>query len=299
MLLAATTEGIYDVHTGDAVLTGVDVGFVSQRATETWALVGGRGIHRETGNGWTEVAHLERGTGLVAQPLDDGRVLIGTTGAHVLRVAGSDVQRLAAFDAVPGRDEWKNPAAGGRPDVWSFAYDGGSVFVSVHVGGLWRSDDNGESWSNALAPATDVHEIAAAGGLVAVAAEHGFGLSRDAGNSWSWTTDGLHAAYLQCVTLTDNAVYVGASSGPFADDAAVYRASPPGAKFERCSTGLPEVFEPIGPGHLVADGDTVALAPWSANTVFVSRDAGAEWAPVAHQFPTIHSLAVGPANALR
>ena len=79
-LLAATTEGIYDVESGDAVLTGVDVGFVSQRANETWALAGGRSVHRDSGAGWTEVAHLERGTGLVAQPLDDGRLLIGTLG---------------------------------------------------------------------------------------------------------------------------------------------------------------------------------------------------------------------------
>ena len=245
---------------------------------------------RDSGTGWYEVARLEAATGLVAQPVRDNRLLIGTTGAHVVRVDDGDVERLASFDCVPGRDSWKNPAAAGRPDVWSIASERGAVFVSVHVGGLWRSRDDGQSWTNVLAPAVDVHQVVAADGLVAVAAEHGFGFSHDGGDSWTWTTDGLHAAYLQCVALTEDAVYVGASSGPFADDAAVYRASPPGSKFERRSAGLPDTFAAIGPYHLAAEGDTAAVAPWLANTVFASRDAGGTWASIPRHFPTVHSL---------
>jgi hypothetical protein len=293
MILAATTDGVYDIETGETILAGCDVGFFAKHSRESWAVVAGRGVHLDSGSGWFEVARLERGTGLVAQPLSDGCLLIGTTGAHVVRVNDGDVKRLASFDVVPGRDLWENPAAAGRPDVWSFASDRGGVFVSVHVGGLWRSRDDGESWTNVLAPATDVHQVAATNGVVAVAAEHGFGFSHDGGDSWSWTTDGLHASYLQCVALTDNAVYVGASSGPFADDAAVYRASPPGSKFERRSLGLPDAFESIGPYHLVAESDRVAVAPWSANTVFASQDTGATWTTVARRFPAIRSLALG------
>ncbi len=293
MILAATTEGVHDVETGDTVLDGRDVSFVARRATESWAVVEGRKVMRDTGAGWDEVARLEAATGLVAQPVRDNRLLIGTTGAHVVRVDDGDVERLASFDCVPSRDSWKNPAASGRPDVWSIASERGAVFVSVHVGGLWRSRDDGQSWTNVLAPAVDVHQVAAADGLVAVAAEHGFGFSPDGGDSWTWTTDGLHAAYLQCVALTDDAVYVGASSGPFADDAAVYLASPPGSKFERRSAGLPRTFEAIGPYHLAAEGDTVAVAPWLANTVYASRDAGGTWASIARQFPTVHSLVAG------
>src|SRR5580704_13194221 len=216
MILAATTDGVYDIDTGETILAGCDVGFFAKHPRGSWAVVAGRGVHRDAGSGWFEVARLERGTGLVAHPLSNGGLLIGTTGAHVVRVNNGDVSRLASFDVVPGRDLWKNPAAAGRPDVWSLASDRSSVFVSVHVGGLWRSRDEGESWTNVLAPETDVHQVAATNGVVAVAAEHGFGFSHDGGDSWSWTADGLHAPYLQCVALTDDAVYVGASSGPFA-----------------------------------------------------------------------------------
>jgi hypothetical protein len=290
MILAATVEGVHDIETGDTVLDGCDVSFVARHATESWAVVAGRKVMRDSGTGWYEVARLEAATGLVAQPVRDNRLLIGTTGAHVVRVGNGDIERLASFDCVPGRDSWKNPAAAGRPDVWSIASERGALFASVHVGGLWRSRDDGQSWANVLAPAVDVHQVVAADGLVAVAAEHGFGFSHDGGDSWTWMTDGLHAAYLQCVALTEDAVYVGASSGPFAADAAVYRASPPGSKFERRSAGLPDHFAAIGPYHLAAEGDTTAVAPWLANTVFASRDAGGTWASIPRPFPTVHSL---------
>jgi hypothetical protein len=293
MIFAATSDGVHDIETGETILAGCDVGFFAKHSRESWAVVGGRGVRLDTGSGWFEVARLDRDTGLVAKPLGDGGLLIGTTGAHIVRVNDGDVKRLASFDVVPGRDLWQNPAAAGRPDIWSFASDREGVFVSVHVGGLWRSRDGGESWTNVLAPATDVHQVVATNGVVAVAAEHGFGFSHDGGDSWSWTTDGLHAPYLQCVALTDDAVYVGASSGPFADDAAVYRASPPGSTFERRSRGLPEPFESIGPYHLVAERDWVAVAPWFANTVFASQDMAATWTSVRHHFPTIRSLGIG------
>src|SRR5437879_10048147 len=53
------------------------------------------------------------------------------------------------------------------------------------------------------------------------------------------------------------------------------------------------VYTARGPYHLVADGDSVAVAGWSATTVFASGDAGATWAPLPRQFPMIHSLAIG------
>jgi len=291
MIFAATADGVHNVETGEVILAGCDVGFFARGAGDTsWSIVAGRRVMRDAGRGWSEVARLDRESGLVAHPIGKHGLLVCTTGAHLVRVGDDHTQLLASFDDIPGRYAWTNPAAGGRPDVWSFASDGNGIFVSVHVGGLWRSEDDTKSWTNVLVPQTDVHQVAATASMVAVAAQRGFGFSRDRGESWSWTTECLHAPYLQCLTLTDDAVYVGASSGPFADDAAVYRASPPGSRFERRSEGLPDAFEAIGPYHLVADGDNVALAAWFADTVFVSRDSGGSWAPVARQFPSIRGL---------
>jgi hypothetical protein len=290
VILAATQEGVVDVETGDVVMTGRDVGFVATDAS--WALADhGRTVLKRDGTGaWEEVAQLDEHSGRVLLPISDGQVLVGTIGAHVLALEDGALRQLDAFDAVPGRDTWYNPASSGRPDVWSIASDEGSAFVSVHVGGLWRTDDLGESWRNVLEPEVDIHQVAAGGGIVVVAAQGGFATSRDGGESWTWTTKGLHASYLQSVALTGDAVFVGASSGPFGNDAAVYRASPAGATFERRSAGLPETFDPIGPYRLAADGARLAVAPWRGGDVFVSADGGATWSVSDRDLPPVRSL---------
>lgn len=294
MILAATKGGIHDVDSGDVMLGDRDVACVAQRDDKQWAFADhGRTVLFRSGDGhWAVVANVDGDAGTVLHPLGGGRALVGTVGAHLLRVEDGELQSLESFDTVPGRATWENPAASGRPDVWSFASDGDAVFTSVHVGGLWRSDDGGEGWVNVLEPDVDVHQVVSADGVVAVAAQRGFGMSRDHGESWSWTTGGLHADYLQSIALTDDSVFVGVSSGPFAHDAAVYRASPPGAGFERRSAGLPAPFDPIGPYHLVADRDRVALAAWNSQTLFVSDDAGVSWRETSTELPKIRSLAV-------
>jgi hypothetical protein len=293
MIVAATKDGVHDVDTGDVMLVGHDVGFLARCREESWVLAErGRTVLRALDGGdWEEVARVEGDAGIVLHPLGNGGLLVGTRGAHVFRLEDGELRRLDSFDAVPGRDDWQNPASS-APDVWTFASEGDSVFVSVHVGGVWRSDDRGDTWTNVLEPEVDVHQVTASDGLVAVAAQGGFGTSRDRGRTWSWTTDGLHAPYLQTVAITGDSVSVGASSGPFGTDAAVYQASPPGAAFERRSAGLPETFAAIGPHHLAADGAHLAVTPWNSTDVWTSRDAGRSWDLLAKDLPKIRSLAV-------
>jgi hypothetical protein len=298
MILAATKDGVHDLDTGHVTLRGHDVGFLARRGDESWALAErGRTVLRASGSGdWEEVGRVEGEAGVVLHPIGHGGLLVGTIGAHVLRLEDGALRRLDSFDAVPGRDGWHNPASS-APDVWTFASDGDSVFVSVHVGGLWRSDDRGETWTNVLEPEVDIHQVTATEGLVAVAAQGGFGTSRDRGRTWSWTTDGLHAAYLQTVALTGDWVFVGASSGPFGTDAAVYRASPPGTTFERRSAGLPETLPAIGPHHLAAEGARLAVAEWNSTDVWASRDAGGAWEHAAKDLPAIRSLVTAAGDA--
>jgi hypothetical protein len=299
MMIAATRDGLHDLDTGEVTLAGRDVSFVARRGDEWWALAerGRAVLHRDGarwdgGARWDDVARLDDEAALVCHPTGPGELLVGTVGAHMRRVGAAGVSVLDAFDRVPGRADWYNPAARGRPDVWSFAGDGESVFASVHVGGLWRSRDRGETWAQLLHHEVDVHQVAAAPGCLTVAAQGGFGVSDDAGDTWAWTTDGLHAPYLQSVALTDEAVFVGASSGPFATDAAVYRAAPPGDAFERRASGLPTELEAIGPYHLAADGDRLAAVRWGSGEVLESRDGGRSWAPRPVELPAVHSLAV-------
>jgi photosystem II stability/assembly factor-like uncharacterized protein len=149
-------------------------------------------------------------------------------------------------------------------------------WVNVHVGGLWWSDDAGETWHAAVEPEADIHEVRAGGeGNVAVAAAVGFGWSTDDGESWLWTTDGLHGSYLRAVALDGETAFVSASDGPFTKNGAVYRARL-GSGFRRCEAGLPNRFEGnVDSGHLDAAGGRVAIG--FGDGVYVSEDCGQTW----------------------
>ena len=292
MILVATSDGIRDVETGEVALAGRDVTHLVAAPDGLWALADHQDVlHAAAAGAWRPIARTEEPTARCALPRADGILFVGTAGAHLLRRSGHELRPLRSFDAVPGRDKWKNPAAP-APDVWSLASAGKSVLVSVHVGGVWRSDDEGDTWTATLEPETDVHQvIATSSGMVGVAAQRGFGWSRDAGRSWSWTTRGLHASYMQAVAIAGDSVFVGVSSGPFSEDAAVYRAGTVGGAFRRCAKGLPEWFEAtIRPHRLAAAGEQVAVG--TEREVYASRDAGRSWTLVASGLPSIRAVVV-------
>jgi hypothetical protein len=201
---------------------------------------------------------------------------LGTVGPH------GEVRDVPAFESVPGRDGWENPA-NPTPDTRTMAAGPKRWWVNVHVGGVWWSDDAGGTWHGAVEPEADVHEVrAGTDGLVAVAAAVGFGWSEDDGESWSWTTDGLHGRYLRAVVLDRDTAFVSASDGPFTKHGAVYR-SRLGSTFVQCEAGLPYRFDGnVDSGHLDAADGRVALG--FGDHVYVSEDKGQTWR-VAAVFP--------------
>jgi hypothetical protein len=200
-------------------------------------------------------------------------VIVGRTGAR-LAVVGADVADVSAFEHVPDRDHWENPA-NATPDTRSMASHGDELWVNVHVGGLWRSGDRGESWRGVIEPDADIHEVRAADGSVAVAAAIGFGWSVDSGQSWSWNTQGLHGRYLRAASIDGETAYVSASDGPFTKRGAVYRTRL-GSGFVRCEEGLPAWFPGnVDTGHLDAVAGRAAIG--FGDAVHVSEDAGESW----------------------
>ena len=112
----------------------------------------------------------------------------------------------------------------------------------MHVGGVWRSKDKGESWQNVIAPEADVHEVVTGdGGLVAVAAAVGLGWSQDGGDTWQWTADGLHAGYSRAVALDGQTAFSRPRPDPDTTDGRLYRCRL-GESLEPCGGGLPASF---------------------------------------------------------
>jgi hypothetical protein len=208
----------------------------------------------------------------------EGRLVLGLEGAQLLTISPDGVVgELSSFNTVEGRDAWRNPAAT-SPELRSIAVSSTGVwFVNVHVGGVWRSDDSGQSWRNVIPPESDVHEVVTGdGGRVAVAAAIGFGWSEDAGDTWHWTTEGLHASYSRAVALDGDTAFVSASTGPETTDGRLYRCRL-GDSLEPCAGGLPASFPfNLDTGSVAASAGQVALGTRNGR-VFRSSDSGSTW----------------------
>lgn len=264
-----------------------------------WALLDGTSVWCDAdgdGDGaWAEAATIDGppGTCLVASGAD---VFVGTAEAHVLRVRSGRVERLAGFEAAGGRDGWYTPW-GGPPDTRSMAVGpDGALYANVHVGGILRSTDGGETWQPTIDVDTDVHQVLASASVLAPSAL-GLANSADGGDSWGVVTDGLHATYLRAVALAGADVLVSASTGPDGQQSAVYRRRGGRGRFERCREGLPEwLTGNIDTGWLAATGADAAFAT-AGGTVFVSADSGGSWETLATGLarPTAVAVVADPA----
>jgi photosystem II stability/assembly factor-like uncharacterized protein len=168
-----TTSGVYRLHNGGAE----PLGLASERiwAIHAWRdngaltiLAGsyGNGLYRSEGGGAWSPAN----TGLTASafrciapdPLDPGAILAGTEPGRIFRSAdgGRTWRELAGITHIPGYEEWflpYSPRAGAVRNVYAPPGSTGSLFASVEVGGLLRSDDGGENW--ACAPVIEDDDI--------------------------------------------------------------------------------------------------------------------------------------------
>jgi hypothetical protein len=273
MLLVGTRRGLLDLEAGHTFVDGHTVTALAPGPQGWHALLDGRVVVRLDDAEVMTIGELPDDDGQSLAVLADGTVVVGRIGAR-LTIVGSETEELGAFERVPNRGHWENPA-GPTPDTRSMATSGWDLWVNVHVGGLWQSSDNGESWQGVIEPEADIHEVRADDGSVAVAAAVGFGWSEDAGGSWSWNTEGLYGSYLRAVAIDGETVYVSASDGPFTRRGAVYR-SRLGQAFTRCEKGLPEWFPGnVDTGHLDAAGGRVVIG--FGTEIHLSEDDGSSW----------------------
>jgi hypothetical protein len=216
-------------------------------------------------------------------------VIVGTSEARLFRVAGEGLEAVDGFDRASGRDGWYTPW-GGPPDTRSITEDGDTVYVNVHVGGVLRSRDRGETWDPTIDVDADVHKVWATRDRVLAPSARGLAVSEDRGDTWSMRTDGLHASYCRGVAVAGDTVLVSASDGPRGSNSAVYHGDAKGGPLERCT----DVFDRnVDSAWLDAAGDLAAFGTEDGR-VFASTDGGAAWTDVASDLPAIHRVLVLP-----
>ena len=294
-VFVGTANGLYKVGSKQPVqFTGHELRALAKNDADWWAIIDQREVWRANAAGsWVRIAAIESLRANCLLPTAHG-LLLGTSDAHLFCLRGESFEPVRAFDSVPGREEWHNP--GGSPaDVRSMAAEpSGTVYVNVHVGGILRSADAGQSWTPTIEVQADVHQVAYAAdaGLVLAAAARGLAISNDRGKTWQFETDGLHGRYLRAVTAADETILVTASTGPFTRQAAVYRKSLERSDpFERCREGLPEWFsDNVNTLCLAASGLWVTFGT-TTGEVFLSADEGQHWEKVAKDLPPVRCVA--------
>ena len=298
-LLVATADGLHELgdravpgrvhHAGRVVTT------VVEWEKQLWAIIDRSEVwHMAEVDGWDQLGDLGhyQGTCLAFMKED---VLVGSSQARLFRVVGEGIEPVSAFDHAEGRSRWYTPW-GGPPDTRSISEWHEAVYVNVHVGGILRTQDGGETWTPTIDIDADVHQVTTAEGLVLAASARGLAMSTDHGGAWTFRSEGLEAPYSRAVTVCGDAVLVSASRGPRGGRAAVYRGALGGGGLERCRTGLPEWFDDNIDSYCLdahPDRSFVAFGT-SDGRVFASEDAGRSWGVFASGLPSVRRVLVLP-----
>jgi hypothetical protein len=257
-------------------------------------LVEGHRLVRLHGDEVDALGGLGEETGRCVLPIAGG-VLVGTAHARLALAADGAVAMVGSFDDAEGRGGWYTPW-GGPPDTRSLsASPDGVLFANVHVGGILRAADHRGPWEPTIDVDADVHQVVAdpaVAGHVVAATALGLAESFDAGETWRFTTEGLHAPYARAVALDRDVLFMSASTGPRGGRAAAYRREPGGSVFVKCEGGLPEWFAGNVDSHcLAAGGDTIVVGTEDGR-VFASDDGGVSWGEAANDLAGVACVAL-------
>lgn len=265
-------------------------GLSDDLAGGAFAAVDGHHLFQRKAHGdWTRIATSEYVLSVTYAV--NGCVYVGTDDARVLVLdEGNRLNQIDSFNSIEGRDSWlagtfivDGKEVGPPLGVRSLSgATNGCVFANVHVGGIPRSSDAGETWSPTIDVNLDAHEVRVSptnSDLIVAATAAGLCISRDGGDSWSVHTEGLHAPYCSAVALSGDNIFVAASENHFSSEGAIYRRSieQGSERMESVGSGLPNWLGGIADTSCIASCEN-HMALVSANgDVYVSIDMGLNW----------------------
>ena len=298
-ILVATLDGLHAFddrglpgaihHAGRAVTA------IAANRDQLWATVERSEVSRTTdGDRWINVGNIGSYRSTCIAATDDD-VFVGSSQARLFRVVDRGTKPVVSFDAAEGRSSWYTPW-GGPPDTRSISEWDEALYVNVHVGGILRTEDRGETWTPTIDVDADVHQVTTAEGMVLAACAGGLAVSADHGSTWSIRSNGLEAPYSRGVAVCGDAVLLSASNGPRGERSAVYRGDLAGGEFERCRTGLPQWFDSNIDSYCLdasPEGSFVAFGT-ADGRVFASENTGVDWVELTSGLTPVQRILVLP-----
>jgi photosystem II stability/assembly factor-like uncharacterized protein len=239
----------------------------------------------------------------------DGRLKLyaGSNPAHlyVSEDRGATWEELTALRDVPSAIRWNFNAVAyahtkhitvdpGNPDT---------LYVSIEVGGAYRSRDGGRTWEELHGMDVDVHRMVlppSDPGRVYLSCRNGIWRSGDAGDRWEHLTDDSSRVGYPDVMVVhpeqpDLVFIAGAYALPRAwretgdCDSAIVRSEDGGRSWQQVTNGLP--------AHIVANIEAMSMNVWPGGCaiaaasldgdVFYSADRGETWRTIASGLPSV------------
>jgi hypothetical protein len=255
----------------------------------------GEGVWKSTSRGddWKRLDFAESNVfSLVVSPAD-GALYVGTEPSKlfVSRDEGRSWRELEALQQIPSRPSWSFPPRPWTSHVRSIApnpHNAQLLLVGIELGGLMRSDDGGETWSDHRTGAQeDVHALVwhpTAPGRAYEAGGGGAAWSRDNGLSWHPADIGRDRHYTWGLAVDPNDAdgwYVSANPGArlahYGErraEACIYhwRGSGP---WQQLGGGLPQPLDSF-PYALVMNSDSL-FAGLGDGRIYRSDDRGDNW----------------------
>ncbi len=276
----------------------------------------GEGVWRSAGDGadWTRLEFPEADVFALEVSPADGAVYAGTEPSKlfVSRDEGRSWRELTALQDIPSQPTWSFPPRPWTSHVRSIAaspHDARLLLVGIELGGVMRSEDGGESWSDHPPGAQkDVHALAWHPSVEGRAYEAGGGgaaWSRDGGNSWQAADEGRDRHYTWGLALDPvdpDCWYVSANPGPRlahrsagSAEAHIYRWQG-GGPWETQGGGLPEPLDSF-PYALTMISASL-FAGLGDGRIYRSEDRGAQWSQLSiHGDTPSRIVALAPAGS--
>ena len=171
--------------------------------------------------------------------------------------------------------QWEQTSGPEGGHVGAIFLDGSTMFIGTYNGGVFRSSNNGDSWSESSSGIqyTSVEDINKSGNFLLATGTVGVYRSTDNGDTWTTTTGLPSANGVRRLAVDDSIVYAATSGN------GIYKSTDYGATWFAASSGLPNSFSYTYCGDVIVNGGTIlCTATDNSNAgVFRSTDGGTTW----------------------